>query len=376
MNVQDFLTDDDVLQGRPTTWLSEPAQSGRPLTMSVARTSGAVRGEMIVRRTLTRFAVLAFLLLLAAPVAAEAQQAESRRIGLLETSSPSPARVQLWDIFRQRLRELGYLEGQNVAFESRFGEGEPDRLPRLAAELVGLNVDVIVTSGTPATKAAKQATRTIPIVMAQLADPVGAGLIASLGRPGGNVTGLTTQDGDLSGKRLGLILEVVPKVTRLALLVDETNPGTVLIARGTEVAARLAGVHLQSLGVRGPGELDRVFSAMKKGRAGALIVESSSMLFPWRARLAELALKNGLPTMFAQREYAEAGGFMAYAADFPDLFRRAATFVDKILKGAKPADLPVEQPTKYDFVINLKTAKALGLTVPPPLLLQADKVID
>jgi putative ABC transport system substrate-binding protein len=271
---------------------------------------------------------------------------------------------------------LGYLEGQNIAFESRFGEGKPDQLLRLAAELVGLKVDVIVTSGTPATQAAKQATRTIPIVMAQLADPVGAGLVASLGRPGGNVTGLTTQDADLSGKRLGLLREVVPKVTRFALLVDETNPGTVLIARGTQVAARSAGVHLQSVGVSGPGELEHAFSAMKEARAGALIVESSSMLFPWRARLAELALKNGLPTMFAQGEYAEAGGLMAYAADFSDLFRRAATFVDKILKGAKPADLPVEQPTKYDVVINLKTAKALGLTVPPPLLLQAGKVID
>jgi putative ABC transport system substrate-binding protein len=333
-------------------------------------------GGSFARRTLTRFAALVFLLLLAAPVAAETQQAESRRIGLLETSSPSPARAQLWDTFRQRLRELGYLERQNIAFESRFGEGKPDQLARLAAELVGLKVDVIVTSGTPATRAAKQATRTIPIVMAQLADPVGAGLVASLGRPGGNVTGLTTQDADLSGKRLGLLLGVMPKVTRFALLVDETNPGTVLIAKGTQAAARSAGVYLQSLGIRGPDELDRAFSAMKEARAGALMVESSSMLFPWRARLADLALKNGLPTMFAQREYAEAGGLMAYAADFSDLFRRAATFVDKILKGAKPADLPVEQPTKYEFVINLKTAKALGLTVPPPVLLQADKVID
>jgi putative ABC transport system substrate-binding protein len=329
-----------------------------------------------MRPTIPRLATLVALLLLAAALAAEAQQEGTRRIGFLETSSPSPARVQLWETLRQRLRELGYLEGHNIAFESRFGEGKPDRLPRLVAELLALKVDVIVASGTPASLAAKQATRTIPIVMAQLADPVGAGLVASLGRPGGNVTGLTTQDADLSGKRLGLLLEVMPKVTRFALLVDETNPGTVLIARGTQVAARSAGVHLQSLGVRGPGELDRAFSAMREARAGALIVESSSMLFPWRAKLAELALKNGLPTMFAQREYAEAGGFMAYAADFSDLFRRAATFVDKILKGAKPADLPVEQPTKYDFVINLKTAKALGLTVPPPLLLQADKVID
>jgi len=277
---------------------------------------------------------------------------------------------------RQRLRELGYLEGQNIAFESRFAEGKTDRLPGLAAELVALKVDVIVTSGTPASLAAKQATRTIPIVMAQLADPVGAGLVASLGRPGGNVTGLTTQDADLSGKRLEMLLEVVPKVSRFAVLIDETSPGSMLIARGTQVAAQSLGVQLQSLGVRGPGELDRAFSAMKEARAGALIVESSSLLFTSRTRLADLALKNRLPTMFAQREYAEAGGLMAYSADFSDLFRRTATFVDKILKGAKPADLPVEQPTKFDFVINLKTAKALGLTIPQSLLARADEVIQ
>jgi ABC-type uncharacterized transport system substrate-binding protein len=304
------------------------------------------------------------------------QRAGTRRIGFLETSSPSPARVRLLDTLRATLRELGYLEGQNIAFESRFAEGKIDRLTGLAAELVGLKVDVIVTSGTPASLAAKQATGTIPIVMAQLADPVGAGLVASLGRPGGNVTGLTTQDADLSGKRLGLLMEVVPNVSRIALLIDETNPGTVLIARGTQVAARSVGMELQSLGVRGPDELDRAFSAMKEARAGALIVESSSMLFTSRTRLADLALKNRLPTLFAQREYADAGGLMAYAADFSDLFRRTATFVDKILKGAKPADLPVEQPVKYDFVINLKTAKALGLDVSPTLLARADDVIE
>ena len=298
------------------------------------------------------------------------------RIGFLETSSPSPGRVRLLETLRATLRELGYVEGQNIAFESRFAEGKIDQLPGLAAELVGLKVDVIVTSGTPASLAAKQATGTIPIVMAQLADPVGAGLVASLGRPGANVTGLTTQDADLSGKRLGLLKEVVPNVSRIALLIDETNPGTVLVARETQVAARSVGVELQSLGVRGPDELDRAFSAMKEARAGALIVESSSMLFTARTRLADFALKNRLPTMFAQREYADAGGLMAYAADFSDLFRRTATFVDKILKGAKPADLPVEQPVKYDFVINLKTAKALGLDMPPTLLAQADEVIE
>jgi ABC-type uncharacterized transport system substrate-binding protein len=298
------------------------------------------------------------------------------RIGFLETSSPSPGRVRLLETLRATLRELGYVEGQNIAFESRFAEGKIDQLPGLAAELVGLKVDVIVTSGTPASLAAKQATGTIPIVMAQLADPVGAGLVASLGRPGANVTGLTTQDADLSGKRLGLLKEVVPNVSRIALLIDETNPGTVLIARETQVAARSVGVELQSLGVRGPDELDRAFSAMKEARAGALIVESSPMLFTVRTQLADFALKNRLPTMFAQREYADAGGLMAYAADFSDLFRRTATFVDKILKGAKPADLPVEQPVKYDFVINLKTAKALGLDMAPTLLARADEVIE
>src|SRR5436190_21590280 len=195
------------------------------------------------------------------------------RIGVLETSSPSPSRVRLLEALRATLRELGYVEGQNIAFESRFAEEKIDQLSGLAAELVGLKVDVIVTSGTPASLAAKQATGTIPIVMAQLADPVGGGLVASLGRPGANVTGLTTQDADLSGKRLGLLKEAVPNVSRIALLIDETNPGTMLIARGTQAAAKSVGVDLQSQGVRSPDELDRAFSAMKEARAGALIVE-------------------------------------------------------------------------------------------------------
>jgi putative ABC transport system substrate-binding protein len=312
----------------------------------------------------------------ARPLAARAQQQTIWRIGLLETSSPSPARRLLWEALRQRLREMGYVEGQNIAFESRFAEGKLDQLSADAAELVGLKVDVIVTSGTPAALAAKQATRTIPIIMAQLADPVGTGLVSSLRRPGGNITGLTTQDPDLIGKRLELLLEIVPRNTRLALLVDETNPGTVLIARATESAARSVGVQLQYLALRDPSELDHVFSAIKESGGGALIVESSSMLFAWRTRLADIALKNRLPTVFAQREYAEAGGLMSYSANFKDLFRRTATFVDKILKGAKPGDLPVEQPTQFELVINFKTAKALGLDVPPTLLARADEVIE
>src|SRR6266542_624930 len=256
---------------------------------------------MVVKPPIRRLRVVGIaLLLLAAPLAAEGQPAGTWQIGYLETSSPSSARLQLLEAFRQGLRELGYVEGKNIALVSRFGEGRPDQIQHFAAELVGLKVDILVTSGTPASQAAKQATRTIPIVMTQLADPVGAGLVASLGRPGGNITGLTTQDPDLAGKRLQLLLEVVPKVSRLAVLLDETNPGNAFIARGTQAAARSAGVHLQSLGVRDPGELERAFFAMKEARAGALIVESSSMLFPWATRLADLALKNRLPTVFAQ----------------------------------------------------------------------------
>jgi putative ABC transport system substrate-binding protein len=311
-----------------------------------------------------------------APLPAGAQPAGTRRIGFLETSSPSSARLQLWETLRQRLRELGYVDGQNITFASRFGEGKPNQLPRLVAELVGLQVDVLVTAGTPAAQAAQQATRTIPIVMTLVADPVGTGLVASLGHPGGNVTGLTNQEADLGGKRLELLLQVVPRNARLALIIDETNPGTVRIAQGTQAAAGALGVPLQSLGVRDPGELDRAFAAMQEARAGALIVEPSSMLFTWRKRLADLALKHRLPTVFGQRQYVEAGGLMGYATDSSDLLRRAATFVDKILKGAKPGDLPVEQPTKFELVINLKTAKALGLTIPQSMLLRADEVIQ
>jgi putative ABC transport system substrate-binding protein len=267
------------------------------------------------------------------------------------------------DTARKRTGEIVILTGASATF-ARGTTAAAIRFP-------------ITSSGRGKTQASSNyATRTIPIVMAQLADPVGAGLVSSLRRPGGNITGLTTQDPDLIGKRLELLLEIVPKDSQLALLVDETNPGTVLIARGTQSAARSVGVQLQYRAVRYPNELDHVFSVMKDAGASALIVESSSMLFAWRTRLADLALKNRLPTLFAQREYAEAGGLMSYAADFKDLFRRTATFVDKILKGAKPADLPVEQPTKFELVINLKAAKALGLDVPSMLLARADEVIE
>ena len=319
-------------------------------------------------------ALIALAVLMGWPGGAHA--ADPRRIGLLDTSAATEARVALWTAMRQRLAELGYREGPDVRYEARFGDGKADELARHATELVRLKVAVLVTSGTPATQAAMQATRTIPIVMTNQADPVGAGLVASLARPGGNVTGMSSQDADLGGKRLELLRQVVPRVTRIAQLVDESNPGTRLIAKSTKTAAESLGLVLQHVGVSDGGELDRAFASIKEGRAGALVVESSSMLFTWRVRLAEQALHHRVPTMFAQRQYTEAGGLMSYSAEFADLFRRSATFVDKVLKGARPGDLPVEQPTKYDFALNLKTAKTLGLTIPQALRVRADFLIE
>ena len=323
---------------------------------------------------LGRVGIIAALALgiLSTPLSANAQP-KVHRIGFLETSSPRP---HLWEAFRQGLRELGYVEGQNVAFDLRHAHGKTERLPGLAAELVGLKVDVIVTAATQAALAAKQATTTIPIVMATGGDPVGTRLIASLARPGGNVTGLTTQSRDLSGKRLELLREAVPGVSRLAILWHQTNELDRLTLRETEVAARSLGVALQALGVRGPNEFDAAFSAMTKESAGALIVTTSPIFYAERKRLMELVVKHRLPTGFGFKEYVDAGGLMSYGASTPDLFRRAAIYVDKILKGAKPADLPVEQPTRFELVINLKTARAIGLTIPQSVLLRADTVIQ
>jgi putative ABC transport system substrate-binding protein len=315
--------------------------------------------------------------LLAAPRAAQAQVAgKVYRIGLLDYSAPDPARQAWWNAFRQRMRELGYVEGQNIRFEQRWAEGEVDRLPKLAAELVGLKVDLIVTGGTNSAVAAKRATSNIPIVTATLADPVATGVAASLGQPGSNLTGMTTISSDLAGKRLDLLRTVAPRASRIAIVWDERNLGSRLAVEGTEAAAKTTGLTIHSVPVRNPAGLEAAFTTMVRSRAGALIIVQGPMFFSHRKRLAELAVKHRLPTVMGSREYVEAGGLVGYGPDELDLFQRAAMFVDKILKGAKPADLPMEQPTKFELIINLKTAKALGLTIPQSLLVRADEVIQ
>jgi putative ABC transport system substrate-binding protein len=316
--------------------------------------------------------------LLAAPLAGEAQQAAKvARIGYLGTNVA--AFPQLREAFLQRLRDLGYVEGRNVVIEYRSAERKPERLPALAAELIALKVDVIVATGTPASLAAKQATRTLPIVFGGVADPVGSGLVTSLAQPGGNVTGLSLLAPELVGKGLELLKQVVPGVSRVAVLWQPSGSGKRTeqdMLKETEVAARALGVRLQFVEVRGPADFDRAFSDMTRARAGALTVLSSNMFLVERRHLVTLAAKNRLPAVYPLRAFVDAGGLMAYGADLPDSIRRSATFVDKILKGAKPADLPVEQPTKFELVINLKTAKALGLTIPQSVLGRADEVIQ
>jgi putative ABC transport system substrate-binding protein len=313
-----------------------------------------------------------------APFAAEAQQAAKvARIGYLAGNlAANPAQHEA---FRQGLRDLGYVEGRNVVIEYRDAEGKFERLPALAADLVALKVDVIVTSETPAALAAKQATTTIPIVFSFAVDPVTSGLVASLARPGGNVTGLATLLPELVGKRLEQLTQAVPGVSRVAVL---WQPGSQVertekdVLKRAEVAARAVGVRLQFVEARGPENFDRAFSDMTSVRVGALTVLGSAMFFNERRRLVDLAAKNRLPAVYGLREYVDAGGLLSYGPNIADLFRRAATYVDRILKGAKPGDLPVEQPTKFELVINLKTAKALGLTIPQSVLGRADEVIQ
>jgi putative ABC transport system substrate-binding protein len=288
------------------------------------------------------------------------------RIGFLDPGSVA-ARVSLWEAFRQGMRELGYVEGRTVLFEARGAEGKTELLPALATELVGLKVDAIVTTGTPAAQAARQATATIPIVMATGADPVGLGLVASLARPDGNMTGLTSLSRELSAKRLELARELVPGASRFAMLWATGSLGSAAVAKATEAAAHDLGVRFHAIGVRSAAELDGAFSTMARERTTVLLVDSDPTLFESRQRLAELAVKHRLPTVHSAPEYVEAGGLIAYGADRAEMFRRAAVYVDKILKGTKPADLPIEQPTKFELIINLKTAKALRLTIPPSL---------
>src|SRR5262252_8788123 len=328
-------------------------------------------------RRLMWLAVMLALSLTLAPLVAGAQQAgKVPRIGFLGVTSPSD-RPPLLDAFRQRLRELGWVEGQNVVIDYRYAEGRVDRLPDLAAELVRLKVDLIVASaGTQVATAAKNATETIPIVMIAVRDPVGTGLIASLARPGGNVTGVSGSAGlEWVAKQLELLKETVPKIRRVAILSNPDNAYHQLAIREVNVAARSLGVQLQLLEARGPNEFDGAFAAMAKERVGALLVLSDAIFSSHRTRLADLAARSRLPAAYGVRDSVEAGGLMSYGPSILDSYRRAATYVDKILKGAKPAELPVEQPTKFELVINLKTAKALGLTIPQSVLLRADQVI-
>ncbi len=314
--------------------------------------------------------------ILLVPLAAGAQQAgKVYRIGFLGTSSPATA-GHLPQVFVQGLRALGYVEGQNITIEYRWAEGKLERLPDLVADLIRLKVDVIVSSASPAIRAAKQQTSTIPIVMAGATDPVGAGFVASLARPGGNVTGLSMLETELSGKRLELLKETLPNLSRVALLWNPTHPGQALALKDTQEAARALGVTLISMEVRTREDFESVFGAIAKERAGALSVLLNPLTFSHRGQLTALAAKHRLPAMYAIREFVDAGGLMAYGPSFPDSYRRAATYVDKILKGAKPGDLPVEQPTKLELVINIKTAKALGLTIPQSMFIRADEVIQ
>jgi ABC-type uncharacterized transport system substrate-binding protein len=315
------------------------------------------------------------------PVAARAQQAAKvARIGCIVTGSlESPEQRATVDAFRQGLRERGYVEGQNIIIEYRAADGRIERFPELATELVRLNLDLIVASNTPAALAAKQATTAIPIVVPVMGDPVGDGLASSLARPGGNVTGMTFLGPELATKRLELLKQALPTMSRVAAL---WHPGAYGDSTMKEMMGKLAAaagtlqVQLQLVEVRGAAEFDRAFLAMGRERADALIVLPSPMLFSERRHIVDLATKHRLPSIAMAREFAELGGLMAYGANLPDLFRRAATYVDKILQGAKPADLPVEQPIKFEFVINLKTAKALGLAVPLIMQMTADEVIE
>jgi putative ABC transport system substrate-binding protein len=312
------------------------------------------------------------LILLAAPLAVEGQAARVSRIGVLaNTRAESPR----WAPFRGALREFGYVEGQNITVEWRASDGRAERLPDLAAELVRLKVDVIVADGNAAIAAAHRATKTIPIVTVLAEDPVASGFAATLARPGGNITGLTTQATDLQGKRLQLLKEAVPTASRVTVLWDPTEPGRQVQAREAEVAARALGLQAQLVEARGPADLDSIFAAMARQKPDAVLVHPSQMIFTHRVRIAELAARSRLPTI-GPRWFCEAGGLLSYSASDRDLFQRAAHYVDKLLKGAKPEALPIEQPTKFDLVINMKAAKRLSLTIPPSLLLQADLVVE
>ena len=311
----------------------------------------------------------------ALPLARAQQPSKIPRIGLL--SPFSPAATALWhQAFRQGLRDLGWVEGKNISIEYRYAEGRSDRLPDLAADLVRLKVDIIVAAVPADALAAQKATKAIPIVMAAGGDPVAVGLVESLARPGGNVTGLSTMTPDLAGKRLELLKEIVPKLSRVAVLWNPEDRSSALIWREIQRPARELGIQLHSLEVRSANDFDKAFEAATRARAGALAIMPDPVFATNLKRIADLAAKSRLPSIFHLSDFADAGGLVAYGPDRSDMFRRAATYVDKILKGAKPGDLPIEQPTKFSLVINAKTAKALGVKIPGVILLRADRVIE
>jgi putative ABC transport system substrate-binding protein len=314
-------------------------------------------------------------MILASSLAAEAQQPEKvRRIGYLSGSDAKGAALMV-DGFREGLRDLGYVEGKNIFVEYRYAEAKGERLPDLAAELVRLKVDVIVTSSTPAIQAVKEATRTIPIVMAFSGDPVGTGLVASLSKPGGNITGLSDIGPEITGKQLELLKEAFPTISRVAFLFNPSNQGNRLRLKATEVTAGELKVQIQAFEVRSATDFEKLFSAISKGEAQALMTVRDPAIYNNQRRILQFAAENRLPTMHMDSVPVEAGGLMSYGPNVPDLFRRAAAYVDKILKGAKPADLPVARPTKFELIVNLKTAKQLGLTIPQSILYRADKVL-
>ena len=318
--------------------------------------------------------LLATVLLSTAPRLEAQQPTKIPRIAFLGTASASVVADRV-DAFRKGLRELGYLEGENILIEYRFGEGKSDEVASLATELARSKVDVIITAGPAATRSAKEATVTIPIVMGNEGDPVGSGFVSSLARPGGNITGLSALSPEISGKQLEILKEIVPKLSRVVTLGNSTTPGNTQALKEIELAAKALGVQAQYLEVRVPKDIEIAFGSASKRRADAVLALQNPVLTFARKQVVMLALKNRMPAAYHSIEFVEDGGLMTYSVSITDLFRRAAAYVDKILKGAKPADLPVEQPTKFEFIINLKTAKQIGLTIPPNVLARADKVI-
>ena len=316
--------------------------------------------------------------LFAAPLAASAQQAgKVPRIGFLLPGTPAAAaRSPNVQAFFQELRDLGWIEGQNVSVERRFAEGQFERLAELASDLVRLKVDVIVTAAAPAARAAKDATGAIPVVMLDPGDPVGTGLVGSLARPGGNVTGVASMAPDLAAKRLELLKSAAPGVMRVSVLFNTAIPPAEIAMKELQAGARILGLHIQSVAVQGPKGFDEAFRMITQERLNGFIVFPDPLTFANQEVIADFAAKNKIPALFGAKSFVTAGGLMSYGPSFPGMFRRGAHFVDKILKGAKPADLPVEQPTQFELVVNLKTAKALGLAVPPSLLLRADELIQ